>query len=169
MEEYMQSQLSDDFYLIDFKRLCKNEPIAQVRIRYIGLSHIQEGASMKAVSQMVRVSVRAVANWIRRFNEGGVEALENQPGRGAKRKLSEDEEDKFRNMIIKKQEQLNGGRLRGADIHKILEEEFEIKCAISTTYDILKRANMSWITSRSRHPKQDPEVQELFKKTSKVP
>ena len=162
-----QSQLPKEFYAIDFSHYYKHEAKAQVRIRHIGLSHIQDGASIEAVSKMVRVSKRAVVNWIRRFKEGGVDALSNQPGRGAKTKLPKHEEDNFKNIIIKRQETLKGGRLRGEDICKILDEEFRVKCSLSATYDLLKRVGMSWITSRSRHPKQDPEVQELFKKLRK--
>ena len=42
--------------------------------------------------------------------------------------------------------------------------EFGIKYSIQNIYLILHKLNFSWITSRSRHPKQSQEVQDDFKK-----
>jgi transposase len=162
------STLPDEFYQEDLISLCKTEPIAQVRLRYIVLSHIQDGKSIEATARMVRSSTRAVTNWISRYKNGGLEALKNQPGRGAKRRLSSDMESKFCNRIREEQNNRNGGRLRGEDIKKILHDEFGVECSLSSTYGVLKRVGMSWITSRSRHPKQSHEEQELFKKLREI-
>ena len=56
------SKLSDKFYSEDLATLCKTEPIAQVRLRYIGLSHIQEGESIERVAKMVRVRTKKQVN-----------------------------------------------------------------------------------------------------------
>jgi hypothetical protein len=41
-------QLPDDFYKHDFKQLAKIEKHPRTRIRFIGLSHIQNGKSDSA-------------------------------------------------------------------------------------------------------------------------
>jgi transposase len=158
------SKLPQKFYEEDLVTLSKTEPIAQIRIRYIGLSHIQDGSTIGSVAKMLRVDARSVTNWISRYKKGGLEALKNQKGRGVKRRLPKEIESNFRDFINKKQEERKGGRLLGEDIRKILNDKFDATCSLTTTYDTLKRAGMSWITSRSRHPKQSDEVQELFKK-----
>jgi hypothetical protein len=40
-------QLPDDFYKHDFKQLAKVEKHPRTRIRFIGLSHIQNGKSYR--------------------------------------------------------------------------------------------------------------------------
>ena len=45
----------------------------------------------------------------------------------------------------------------------MLEKEFEVSCSISEIYLFLKRVGLHWISSRSRHPNQSQEVQDLFK------
>jgi hypothetical protein len=42
-------QLPDDFYKHDFKQLAKVEKHPRTRIRFIGLSHIQNGKSYERV------------------------------------------------------------------------------------------------------------------------
>jgi len=64
------------------------------------------------------------------------------------------------------QEQRNGGRLRGEDIRLLLKEHFQCDYTLNDVYDLLKALGMSWISSRSRHPKQDIQTQEDFKKFS---
>jgi hypothetical protein len=44
-------QLPDDFYKHDFKQLAKIEKLPRTRIRFIGLSHIQNGKSYEQVAQ----------------------------------------------------------------------------------------------------------------------
>ena len=158
------SEMPSIFYKTDFKILLKTEPSTQTRLRYMGLAHIQNGVSCEEVATMLFVSRRAVSSWIRRFKDGGLDGLKTQHGRGAKSKLSKDKEDEFRNMVIKQQASRKGGRLRGEDMRAMLKQNFGIECSLATVYGILKNVGMSWITSRSRHPKQDPAAQELFKK-----
>ena len=74
-------------------------------------------------------------------------------------------ENKFRDKIIAMQEKRKGGRVKAQDIQKMLEKEFEVSCSISGIYLLLERVGLHWISSRSRHPKQSQEVQDLFKKT----
>jgi transposase len=54
-------QLPDDFYKHDFKQLAKIEKHPRTRIRFIGLSHIQNGKSYKSLSELD--DVHNIINW----------------------------------------------------------------------------------------------------------
>ncbi|GAC03752.1 hypothetical protein GAGA_0889 [Paraglaciecola agarilytica NO2] len=58
----------------------------------------------------------------------------------------------------------SGGSLAGADIHHHIKHEFGKHYHPDYVYTVLKRLNFSWITSRSKHPKQSQEAQDEFKK-----
>ena len=60
------------------------------------------------------------------------------------------------------------GYLTGKQLHQLIEKEFSVNCCLRTVYNTLHRLNFSWITSRSKHPKSDKEVQELYKKLSRI-
>jgi transposase len=60
----------------------------------------------------------------------------------------------------------SGGRLTGADIHLYIKEEFDQEYHPDHVYNVLKKLNFSWITSRSKHPKQSQKAQDEFKKTA---
>ena len=162
-----KTELPPDFYEIDFVSLFKKEGAPHIRIRYLGLSHIQEGSTIAYVAEILRVSPRAVTYWIKRYKEEGLEGLRDKDGRGAKRNLPSDKENKFCDEVISMQETRKGGRVKAEDIRLMLDKKFGVSSSISGVYLLLKRVGLHWISSRSRHPKQSQEVQDLFKKLRK--
>ena len=53
----------------------------------------------------------------------------------------------------------------GKDVQTILQEQFDVHCNKRTVYKLLHRAKLSWVSGRSKNPKQDLDAQEAFKKT----
>ncbi|MBB1368777.1 winged helix-turn-helix domain-containing protein [Pseudoalteromonas sp. SR44-5] len=52
----------------------------------------------------------------------------------------------------------------GEDIAQYIYEQFNVRYHTDHIYKLLKKLGFSWITSRSKHPKQSEESQEAFKK-----
>jgi len=65
-------------------------------------------------------------------------------------------------------ESKTGGYITGKELHNMLVEEYDTKCALRTVYNTMHRLGFSWITSRSMHPKSNQETQNTYKKTSKT-
>ena len=57
-----------------------------------------------------------------------------------------------------------GGRLQGKDVQTFIEAEFGVTYQKTNVYQLMHQLNLSWITTRSMHPKQSTEAQETFKK-----
>jgi len=51
---------------------------------------------------------------------------------------------------------------RAVDAQRILKEEFEIDCSLSSTYRLLHRLKLSWLAPRPRHPWADATAQAEF-------
>lgn len=150
----------------DFGTLAKREANARVRLRFIGLAHLQDGETITATAKMCRVQRSVIHDWINRFKHGGIEALKNQ-GRGSKPKLPRDQHQVFKEAVLELQNGRSGGRIKGQDVMKLMEEKLGIKCSLDTVYRALARVDLVWISARSKHPKANPLAQEAFKKTSK--
>ena len=52
--------------------------------------------------------------------------------------------------------------IRAVDAQRILKEEFEIDCSLSSTYRLLHRIKLSWLAPRPRHPRADATAQAEF-------
>ena len=161
-------KISKDLYKTDFTTLYKEEKQPRVKIRYLGLSHIQEGKKTKDVAETVKVTQQAIRDWIKRFNKEGINGLKEKPGRGVKQRLPQTKVEEFKDAIENLQRNRKGGRVKVADIKDMLEDKFEVAYKVKGIYTLLERLDMVWITARSQHPESDPEVQEAFKKNLRM-
>jgi len=84
-------------------------------------------------------------------------------GRGRYKKLPTGKEAELKKEILLLQENRDGGRVIGKDVRVLLKEKYEVEYSLSSVYVLLDRLNLTWITSRSIHPKTSPEAIESFK------
>lgn len=152
---------------VDFFQLATKEPHPRVRIRLLALGHLQAGREKMDVANMFQVSLTSLRKWLLRFMKNGVSGLKEGKRQGRNKKLPFDKEEEFREQVEALQEAREGGRIRGQDIQILLKEKFSVDYALPSVYDVLERCGLSWISSRSKHPKSDPVIQEDFKKNFK--
>ncbi len=152
---------------VDFFKLATKEPHPRVRIRLLALGHLRKGREKMEVANMFQVSLTSLRKWLLRFMKNGVLGLQEGKRHGRKKKLQPEKEEEFRREVEALQDVREGGRIRGQDIQILLKEKFCADYALPSVYDVLERCGLSWISSRSKHPKSDPAIQEDFKKNFK--
>lgn len=148
----------------DFKALQRKEKNPRMRIRLLAMAQLKAGIPYKEVAQMLCVHEKTLLKWIHRFKQEGLDGLQEKKGRGAKPRLKQEQHEAFKQAVLERQASLPGGRLKGEDVRKLLAETFNVELSLSRTYDLLHIVGLSWVSSRSRHPKADPEAQEALKK-----
>lgn len=151
----------------DFDKLAKTEGSPTERRRFLAFAHIREGKTFTEAAAFVRVKLRSLMRWVKRFRTEGFEGLKDKPGRGKKPLILPENQDEFRRSVLELQEKKIGGRIRGKDVLELMKTQYGVDPSLKTVYNTLKRANLVWITGRSIHPKADLEAQEAFKKTSR--
>jgi len=157
------SEAINDF---DFKKLFKTAAHPRERLRFLAFAHIKEGRSNTEIADILKVNRMTITDWIKKFNREGIDGLREKGGRGAHHKLPRTEEEAFRKAVLELQDKKKGGRIKGTDILRLMEEKFSVKCSLQSVYNTLQRVDLVWISGRSKHPKSDPQTQEAFKKTS---
>jgi len=158
------SAIPEEIYDYDFSLLAKRSKHPRERIRLLAFSHLKDGKSVQEASRAVKVSRNAVYTWLRAFKNRKIDGLKEAGGRGAKLKLPISEHEAFRQAVLKLQEDLPGGRLKGQEILELMQREFGVTCTRRSVYNHLKRANLVWVSARSKHPKSDLEIQDKYKK-----
>jgi transposase len=150
----------------DFDKLSKTQGNPRERKRYLAFAHICDGKSFTEAAAAIRIELRTLMNWIKRFREQGIDGLKDKPGRGSKPYLLLEDKAAFKQAVLELQQNRSGGRVRGSDVLALMKEKYNVEPTLSTVYNTLKRADLVWITGRSIHPKADVEAQENFKKNS---
>lgn len=151
----------------DFQKLAKTAKHPRERMRYLAFAHMREGKSSSEIACILKVHRMTIGDWIKKFNQEGIEGLKEKKGRGAKQKLEASKHEAFRRAVLELQDNKRGGRIKGKDILELMREKFDIHCTLKSVYNALHRVDLVWISGRSKHPKHDPEAQIAFKKTSK--
>jgi putative transposase len=124
----------------------------------------KQGDTAPQIARALGVSRRAVQAWVAAYNRGGLEALPDRPHPGRTPILPRDQEDRFRQRIDAPPRPEDGVcELRGADIRRILEQEFAACYTLGGVYKLLHRLGYSDLMPRPQHPETHPEAQEFFK------
>ena len=83
---------------------------------------------------------------------------------GQPSRLSNEQKSLIKKYVIDHAVKEQGGRLMGKDIQKYIYETYGVNYCLRNIYRLLNELELVWITSRSKHPKQDLVAQEAFKK-----
>ena len=149
---------------INFKPLIAKETNGRMRVRLMALSHIKEGANNSQVARNLHISRRIVNDWVKNFYTHGLDGLKEKPRPGRPCRLNELQLEQLTEYISNNSIKEKGGRLKAQTIITYIAQEFNLNYRVSNIYRLLHKLGFSWITSRSRHPKQSEEIQEDFKK-----
>lgn len=137
---------------------------ARLKTRYQVVRQFLKVKNRTAVAQATGVSRRLVNEWVTAYLTDGIEALDikKQPGRPCA--LTTKQKQQLKDYVCKHAVKDEGGRLIGEDIREYIRETFNVQYKLNNVYRLLHELNLSWITSRSKHPKQSVQAQENFKK-----
>ena len=150
-------------HLRQWARTEKDAKLAQ-RLRLVVFA--MEGHTSLEIGRWVDLSQRQVQHWVQRYNQGGVDGLRDQPGRGPNPMLTADQVEQLKTRIDAGPSPEDGVcTLRGKDVQRILKEEFGKVRKLGAVYKLLHRLGYSSLAPRPQHRHADPEAQEAFKKT----
>ena len=114
----------------DLARVARAEGDARVRQRVLAIRLIVMGQTVPQAAPMVGLKERQVRNWVRRFQAEGFEGLRDRPRPGQPKHLPTKKEEAFKACIRRPP---RGGILRGADVRRLLKEEFGPAARSSST------------------------------------
>ena len=156
-------KLPKQFLNTDFLHLYKTEQVGYIRIRYLAFHHLQKGKKRAEVASFLCVLPDTVSSWVSRLKKG-LSNVADIPRSGAPSRLAKDQESDFVESIIQLQADRKGGSITAWDIQALLKNKYSAEYKKDSVYPLMKRLGMSWITARSKHPNQNEEEQEQFKK-----
>jgi len=154
----MEVQLRDpaDRAALERGAVTRNDPTRRDRFRAV--LHAVDGMEAVPIASKIHRSRRFVQNWVYRYRDGGVAALEDKPRPGKACKLTAEERERFRRRILDGPTEADGlaCTLRGPEARRILEKEFGKQYALGAVYALMHRLGLSPLRPASKHPKSDP-------------
>lgn len=148
----------------DFKRLAKQESNARLARRYLALYQFMLGHNRTDIAINLGVARGSVNTWVSAYLNEGLAGLKDKPHPGRECQLSSEQLTQLKQFIESNAVKLNGGRLIAEDVRQYIADEFCIHYKPANIYRLMHHLGLSWITSRSKHPKQSQACQDAFKK-----
>lgn len=148
----------------DFSKLIASTSNARMRIRLLAVSHFVDGKNRTEIASFLKVSRTSVNKWVTQYLNEGLEGLAEKPHTGRPALLTQVHLNQVKKYVTDNAIKPQGGRLQGKDIQKYIHSEFGVLYQKTNIYHLLHELNLSWITTRSKHPKQSVEAQDAFKK-----
>lgn len=148
----------------DLPKLIRSTSNARLRLKLLAVSHFTDGKSRTEIANILKVSRRSVNIWIKDYLDFGLEGLNAKPRSGRPSKLTQNQLAQVKSYVVDNAIKPQGGRLQGKEIQDYIEVTFGVTYQKTNIYHLLHKLNLSWITTRSKHPKQSIEAQESFKK-----
>lgn len=161
--------LRTDFTAFDLRVLAKrSEDTGQVR-RLLALAVVLEGMSREAAAAIGAMDRQTLRDWAHRFNDRGPDGLINAKAPGPAPKLSIEQKQELKRIVECKPDPIIDGvvRWRCVDLRRIIKERFDVDLDEVSIGRTLKELGFAHLSPRPQHPKQDPQVIEAFKKTSR--
>lgn len=153
---------------VDFLKMAKKETSKRIHERLLGFHHLIRLKSRKEAAAMVGRHPEWLRMWILRYDNGGYQELIDKPKSGQPKLLTNDQEKQLIIDVLELQDNRNGGRITGREINEHIKSKFGVQYSGNAIYDLLERIGLSWVSSRSKHPKSDENRQKSFKQTFKA-
>lgn len=164
-------KLRTDYSASDLRRLATASKHANQSRRLLSLAAVLDGMDREQAARIGGMDRQTLRDWVHRFNELGPDGLRDIRSKGHPPRLSKEQLAELADMVETGPDRAVHGvvRWRRVDLKRVIEERFGVAYHERTIGKILKVLGFSHISARPRHPGQDPEVMEAFKKTSPRP
>ncbi len=159
--------IGGDLSASDLRNLARKEGNGKVVARILAIASALDGLTREQAAKQAGMDRQILADWVHRYNEGGVEGLRDKPKGHPKRLLTSEQEAEIKARVLAGPDPETDGlvRWRCVDIQAFIADTYKITLHKRTVAKLLTRMGLSHISVRPKHPKSDSEAQETFKKT----
>ena len=162
-------ELRDDYSAGDLRALARTSRDAKQARRLMALAGVADGLSRTEAALIGLMDRQTLRDWVHRFNEQGPEGLIDRKSTGPKSKLTAGQLATLKEIVAAGPDPEIDGvvRWRCADLVKLVKARFGVGYHESSIGKLLRSRGFSHVSARPRHPRQNPETIEAFKKTSR--
>ena len=129
-----------------------------------------DGMNRTEAARIGGIDRQTLRDWVHRFNDRGPEGLKDDWVRDKPRRLDAAQQAELATIVETGPDRAVHGvvRWRRVDLQTLVAERFGVQHHERTIGKLLKVLGFSHVSARPRHPGQDGEVIQAFRKTSRV-
>ena len=158
--------LRTDFSARELRRLAKQSRDNNQSRRMLSLAAVLDGMSRDDAARIGGMDRQTLRDWVHRFNVGGPDALLDAWTNGPTPRLSLEQKSELAALVEAGPNRQADGvvRWRRIDLKLVIKKRFGVDFHERYVGTLLKKLGFSHVSARPRHPGQDAEIVEAFKK-----
>jgi transposase len=162
--------LRTDFSAGELRWLAKPSKDNSQSRRLLSLAAVLEGMSRGDAARIGGMDRQTLRDWVHRFNDRGPEGLKDDWSGGLEPRLSAAQKSELAAIVEAGPDRETDGvvRWRRVDLQRVIKQRFGVDYCKRYVGTLLKTLGFSHISARRRHPGQNAEIIEAFKKTSRA-
>ena len=151
----------------ELRRLAASGKNANQSRRLLSIAAVLDGMSRADAAKIGGMDRQTLRDWAHKFNALGPDGLKDNYRAGNPRRLSKVQQQELAKLVETGPDRAVHGvvRWRRMDLQQVIAERYGVAYHERTIGKLLRALGFSHISVRPRHPKQDGEVIEAFKKT----
>ena len=139
-------------------RRLKKEKNPETRDRIRGIILLKKGHRLQEIANIMGVNRRTVYNWRRRYEEEGIEGLKTREKPGRKRKLSDEDMERLKDLLKQKDYWTTRG------VRNLIKIEFGIEYTLRHVARILRKLGMKYQKPYVNDYRRPENAEEILKK-----
>lgn len=161
-------KLRMDYSAKELRRLAKGSDDVNQSRRLLSLAAVVDGMSREDAARIGGMDRQTLRDWVHRFNDLGPEGLKDAWYGGPEPRLSVSQKAELAGIVETGPDPAVDGvvRWRRIDLQKVIRDRFGVDYHERHVGKLLKELGFSHMSARPRHPAQDGEIVEAYKKTS---
>ena len=159
-------KMGTDYSAAELRRLAKASKDANQSRRLLSLALVRDGRSRAEAAKIGGMDRQTLRDWVHRFNASGPEGLKDAWWSGPAPRLSPAQKAELAEIVETGPDPAVDGvvRWRRVDLQKVITARFGVAYHERYVSTLLKQLGFSHMSARPRHPAQDGETVEAYKK-----
>ena len=163
-------KLREDYSAERLRGLARRAKDVNQSRRLLSLAAVMDGMNRTEAAKIGGMDRQTLRDWVHRFNNEGPDGLLDHWTQGPAPRLSSGQLAELA-MIVETGPDRKADKVvrwRRIDLKRVIAARFGVDYHERYVGKLLKRLGFSHISARPRHPAQDGEIIEAFKKTSRA-
>jgi transposase len=130
----------ENYSPLELKALLRKDEKFQQGVRLYACYQVSMGKRPKELEDIYETSFKSICNWVNKLNKGGVEALIDKAKPGRSSRLTDEQKEHIKNILLKSPETYgyNSSTWTGLLLINWLEKEYKVQYKKAQIYNILK-------------------------------
>jgi transposase len=157
----------------ELRSLLRKDEKFQQAVRLYACYQVSLGKRPQELEGIYETSFKSICNWVNRLNKGGVEALIDKVKPGRNTRLTIDDLQEIKSILLHKQPDdygFNSATWTGPLLIELIKKNYNIEYKKAQIYNILKKMGLTFQKGKGAYPEvgdRDEKV-EALKKTSGI-